>query len=805
MKWRDRSKLAENARKGSPGRRITAGDKHSAPAFSRWSIRLAAGLIVLAAAAAYSNSLRCGFVFDDGLDIVDNASIRHLWPIWDVFVEQSDGRMGVRGRPVVNLSLALNYAAAGFEPFCYHLTNLLVHVLAGLTLFGIVRRTLLLPGLGERFGAAATPLALATALVWILHPLQTEAVTYVVQRYESMMGLFYLLALYAAVRCGTSPHAGRWAAAAVGAALLALGCKEVAVSIPIVILLYDRAFLAGSFREAWRRRWGMYVGLAATWAPFALLRLSSSGRSKWAGYGLPVTWIEYAQSQFGVVLHYLRLAVWPSPLVLDYGWPVARTVGEILPAAVVIVGLAAATGYALIRWPKWGFLGAWFFLILAPTSSVYPIRDIAFEHRMYLPLAAVVAGAVMGGCVVGQRLVADRRISRPALQGTGYSLLVLVGIVMAALTFERNADYESEISIWADTAAKAPRNERAQNNLGLALAESGRFDEATPHFQKALELKPDHADAHNNLGAALVRKERVDEAIAEYEKALETNPDLEAAHHNLGMALAGRGQFDEAIAHYRKALEIKPRFAEVHNNLGLALAGRGEFDEAVAEYRQALEIKPDNADALGNLAAALVKAGRVDEALAEYRKLLEIKPDYAEAHNNYGVLLGKDGRLDEAIAQFKRSLELKPDYADARDNLDVIESQRGELVRALAERRKLLRSRPDDVNLLDGVAWVLATVPNDSIRDGASAVEFAQRAEELTSGREPAILDTLAAAYAEAGRFAEAVQTARKALELAEQQGKRPLAESIKAKIRLYEAGRPFRETKRPAPASAQP
>jgi hypothetical protein len=250
----------------------------------------AAGLIVLAAVAAYSNSLRCPFVFDDEFDIVSNTSIRRLWPIWDVFVIQDAGRTALHARPVVNLSLALNHAAGGLNPLYYHLTNLLIHLLAGLTLFGIVRRTLRLPSLGARFAAAATPLALATALIWTLHPLQTQAVTYVVQRYESLMGLFYLLSLYAAIRSGTSPHPRRWAAAAVAAALLGMGSKEVAVSIPLSILLYDRAFLAGSFREAWNRRRGMYVGLACAWAGFALLFAFSYSRGSWAGYGLPTSW-----------------------------------------------------------------------------------------------------------------------------------------------------------------------------------------------------------------------------------------------------------------------------------------------------------------------------------------------------------------------------------------------------------------------------------------------------------------------------------------------------------------------------------
>jgi protein O-mannosyl-transferase len=834
MKRRNRSKLGENTSSASLGKSVPNGGEHSPPSarsagtsFGR-PILLAAGLIVLATVLAYSNTFRCPLVFDDASDIINNTSICHLWPIRDVFVVQRDGRSVLHSRPVVNFSLAVNYAVGGLKPFPYHVTNLLIHVLAGLTLFGIVRRTLLLPGLGGRFTAAATSLALAVALIWALHPLQTQAVTYVVQRYESMMGLFYLLALYAAVRCGTSQNPGRWAVVSVAAVLLALGCKEVAVSIPITILLYDRAFLAGSFREAWRRRPWLYVGLAAAWVPFALLLWSSSGRSNWSGYGLPVTWIEYARSQFGVILHYLRMTFWPCPLVLDYRWPVARTVDQIVPAAVVIGGLAAATGYALIRWPKWGFLGAWFFLILAPTSSVLPLLDLAVEHRMYLPLAAVVAGVVVGGYLVG-RWIADReRISRPALQVVSVSLVIIAGVVLGILTFERNVDYRSELSIWEDTVAKAPSNERAHdnlgnalieqgrvedaiaqyekaielgpnsatscNNFGAALTECGRLDEAVIRLEKALKIRPDYADAHINLGIALTRSGRTDEAIAHLNEALAINADSAQAHNNLGIALDDSGRVDEAAAHYRKALEIKPDFADAHNNLGNALAGRGQLDEAIAHYEKSLRANPNRAEAHYNMGDALFGQGRPDAAIAHYQKALYLKPDYVNAHNNLGVVLASRRQWDEAIVLFRKALEIKPDYADARKNLGLAQSQREGMSKMLAQRRESLRSHPDDIALLNEMAWVLATNPNASIRNGAEALELAGRAVQLSDGREPAVLGTLAAAYAETQRFSEALQTAHKAADLAARQNNQPLAESIRVKIQLYEAGTPFRE-----------
>jgi protein O-mannosyl-transferase len=695
MKHHRRSKLAENTAEGSAGKAASSGRRHVARADSGRMEFLAAGLIVLAAAAAYVNSFQGVFVFDDLSDISGNASLRHLWPIWRVFLVPSDGGMAPHGRPVVILSLALNYAMGGLNTFPYHLTNLLLHVLAGLTLFGIVRRTLLLPGLGERFAGAATPVALFAALIWTLHPLQTESVTYIVQRYESMMGLFYLLALYAAIRCGTSANPGRWAAAAAAAALLSMGCKEVAVSVPIIILLYDRAFLAGSFREALRRRRKMYRGLAAAWLLFAVFQSFSARRGAWVGYGLRVSWLDYARSQFGVLLHYLRLSFWPHPLLLDYAWPVARSVSEILPGAVVIGGLAAATGYALVRWPKWGFLGAWFFLILAPTSSIMPLADLAFEHRMYLPLAAVTTAAVLGGYLAGAWLIRRGTVSPARSRVIGGALVTCTCIALGGLTFQRNVEYQDALALWKDIVMKAPGNSRAHNNLGATLADRGRLDEALTCYRKALKIEPHYANAHNNLGVTLMKLGRFDEAVAECRKALEIDLNYADAHSNLGGALTELGRFDEATAECRKALELQPDHSHAHNNLGVAMADRGRLDEALTCYRKALKIEPDYANAHNNLGATLMKLGRFDEAASECRKALEIDLNYADAHSNLGAALTELGRFDEATTECRKALELRPDHTDARTNLGMALLQSGQVDEAIPVFREVLAIRPD--------------------------------------------------------------------------------------------------------------
>ncbi len=339
-----------------------------------------------------------------------------------------------------------------------------------------------------------------------------------------------------------------------------------------------------------------------------------------------------------------------------------------------------------------------------------------------------------------------------------------------------------------------PDYTEAYNNLGVALGGSGRLEEAIVQYQKALEINPNHADTLNNFGLALAQCGRLDEAITQYEKAVKIRPHYAEALDNLGNALAGCGRTEEAIACYQKAVEVNPDYAEAYSNLGLALAGRGRVEEAIANYRKALESKPDSAAVHNNLGLALAGRGEIDEALGHYRQALAVEPKYAEAHNNLANALANRGEIDEAMVHYRKALEAKPDYAGARRNLEIVQSRWEEIRKALAGRRELLRSRPDDITLLNDTAWMLATNPNASIRNGAEAVELAQRADQLCKGQEPAILGTLAAAYAEAARFPQALETAERALTLATNQNNSVLADTLRIRIKLYQSGFPYRD-----------
>ena len=662
---------------------------------SRRATTLAAGVVVLATVAAFSNSFAGPFIFDDLEAVTNNTTIKQLWPIGNVLCPPHDAT--VTGRPLLNLSLALNYAVGGTNVRGYHVVNLAIHLVAALLLLGILRRTFLLPAMRERWQVVATPLALAIALLWAIHPLQTESVTYVVQRAESLMGLLYLLTLYCFLRGVDAARAGFWYVGSVAACLLGMVSKEVMVSAPLIVLLYDRTFVAGSFRAAWRRRWGLYLALAATWLLLGWMVVLTGNHGGTAGFGLSVSCWSYLCTQFGAIVHYLRLCVWPHPLVLDYGAVILRNAAEIVPYAIVIGLLGAATVVALRRWPKVGFLGAWFFAILAPTSSFMPacVTQTIAEHRMYLPLAAVVTGVVLGACFAGQWLVGRWKVSRFGLRVAGVLLLIAVASALGIVTFQRNAIYAGTLSIWRDTVATAPENCRAQYSFGLALADRGQADAAIPHLQKAVELRPDSEKAHNNLGIVLAGRGQIDAAIAQYQEALKLKPDYAEAYNNLGNALGGRGQADAAIAQFEKALELKPDYAEAYNNLGSVLGGRGQMDAAIAQFEKALELKPDFAKAHNNLANVLGGRGQVDAAIAHYQKALEIEPGYAEIHNNLANALAGRGQIDAAIVHYQKALEIKPDFMAAHYNLGLALANRGQLSAAIAHYQNVLELMPN--------------------------------------------------------------------------------------------------------------
>ena len=528
-------------------------------------------ILVVSIGLAYANTFTVPFIFDDTINILENGSIRQLWPPWHSFDIPKD--TGLMGRPVVNVSLAINYAVSGSKVWSYHLANLVTHISAALILLLILLRTLKFTGWGNRHPGGVFLFSWACALLWGLHPLQTQAVTYVIQRCESLMAFFLLLTIYGAVRGWQSAVARPWHLLSIFFFILAIGSKEVAAVAPFLLLSYEWAFRGNHPLKAVRLSPLLYAGLALGLLLAVVMTVNGNtliSRTE----QVPIDPIRYWITQCQVILHYLRLAVWPSGLTNDYGWPVA-TWQEAWTAVVAILILFGISARALWRRHPLGFPAVSFFLLLAPTSLI-PLPDPAFEHRMYLPLAVLVpilVGIAVDIYARGTRLLNMQAVSQAALSGKAAVVMVVsLGLILGGLSYQRNGDYRSEKAIWSDTILKRPDNFRGYHGLGLALSREGRFDEALNNLGVAIKLNPNNSYVYNDAGFVLFLMKRYDESIPLFRKAIQIKTLNPKAHNNLGAALAQTNRLEEAAVHFRSAVAMKPDYASARNNLALAEA-----------------------------------------------------------------------------------------------------------------------------------------------------------------------------------------------------------------------------------------
>ena len=844
--------------------------------------------------------------------------------------------------PLTVMSHMLDCQLYGLHAGGHHLTNVLLHTASVILLFLVLRR---MTGFLWRSALVAA--------VFAIHPLRVESVAWVAERKDVLSGLFFMLTLWAYTRYAQRVTGDRCQVTRTDSArsrfthhvslfyglvllffALGLMSKPMLVTLPFVLLLLDYWPLN---RFAPPTQGGSLKNHSVPWRllleKIPLLVLSGAicvvtmVTQKEIIEPVPVA-LRMGNAVVSYVI-YLRQMIWPAGLAVLYpyprnglpGWEIALAVVLLAAISAVVIFQRRRQPYLLVGW-------LWYLGMLVPVIGLVQVGGQANADRYtYLPQIGLYFALTWA---VGS-LGAGWRHRRLVLGGL--SAVILVALIFSARI--QTSYWLNGESLWAHTIACTSDNDVAHNNLGNALLNNKKVDEAITQYQTALQIKPDFAEALNNLGNALMQKERTDEAIAYFQKALEIKPGYAEAHGNLGNAFLQKGQVDEAIAHLQKAIEIQPGYAEAHYNLGNALLQKGRtdeanvhlrkaveiepqystaqvnlgialfqkgrvdeaiaqfqsalelqiqpddslihydlaiallqkgrvdeaiahykkavkvhpeyanapnnlgnallqkgqvdeaiaqfqnasllqpgnatacynlgnallqkgrVDEAIAQFQKALEIKPDYAEACNNLGSALMQKGRTDEAIARYQKALAINPGYAEACNNLGNALLQTGRANEAIAQFQKAVALRPDYAKARNNLGRALLEKGRLEEAVTQFQEALKVRPDYAeagNNLARVAWLLATSPEASVRNGARAVALAGQVEQLSGGRDAVINMTLAAAYAEAGRYAEALETARRAEELAAAQNKSSLAEAIKMQIERYQAGTPFRD-----------
>ena len=610
-------------------------------------------LISIVVLLAYYNSFSSPFIYDDDFVIGANPTITSLWPM-GLFQNIPEGVNSgtlhvIFSRPITNWTFALNYALGGMDPFGYHVFNVLMHISSSLLIFGIVRRTLLSKSLGAQWGNSAALLALAIALLWGVHPIQTNAIDYITQRLESLADFFYLSALYCLIKSDESKHSTLWLSISVLAAFLGMGSKETMVTAPAILLLYDRTFLSGSFKEALTKRSWFYFGLLLSIGFLIALLMSghsTSGSLSINTRGAGPNTLAYASTQLGVVLHYLRLTIWPTPLVLDNHWPVANTLNAILWPGLAVAVMLGLTLWGFIRNHPWAFIGLWFFIILSPSSSFVPIMDeYVNEYRMYLPVLAPITLIVIWLYfflkMIPEKVISLRRINQI------FMLAIIVATVSLSIaTHNRNSDYQNEITMWKGNVENTPNNPRAHSNLGHALAQNGQLQEAIFEYQRGIAGYEYDSQIHNNLGLVFERNNQFNEAKTEFRKAIQINPGYGDAHANLGLVLARNNNIDEATIELKKAVELNPNNTEAHKNLGVIYYQHNKTELAISEFKAANSISKNDSIisdylqiSLNRLAIEFYSAGNKILAIEKLKEVLRINPNNADANKNILMML----------------------------------------------------------------------------------------------------------------------------------------------------------------------
>ena len=604
---------------------------------------VALALIALVVVAVYSNIYAVPFVFDGTYHIKENLSLRSF----DIFLSP---KILFHPRPLGFLTYALNYRFGKLDVFGYHLVNVVIHIVNGfltyflaLGIYGRLCDDSISGGsrCAQSLRASVPWMALLCALIFVAHPIQTQAVTYTAQRYTSLAAMFYFLSILCYMRGrvaaeGSGKQAGSgglvklWAyfVASFFCGVLAFLSKPHTGSLPGAILLVEYCLFDRTW-QGWKRKllWfgpifvlmGIFIlyvsGLFRGGVQFGSLLEDVSGilRAPQTDVG---RWV-YFCTQLNVIVIYIRLLFLPIGQNLDYMYPFkAGFFDGYTPAAFLfLVALVGIGIWQIKKRPVISFGIFWFFITLSIESSFFPIRDALFEHRLYLPMFGFAIVVVYGMfCLLSAR------------QTWAAVLLTLVIVSFGSAAYFRNKAYRDRITLWSDVVIKSPNNFRAYYNLGNALYYAGRPDEAIRNYAEAIRIREDFAEAHDNLGVALLHQGRMDDALRHIVRANRIKPKDPEIQNNLGEVLIRQGRLQEAVLHLREAIRLKPDLAEAHNNLGIALAQMGKLEEGIGCFTQALRRDPRNVRITINLGQALLLKGRHQEAVAVFSEAMRIEP-----------------------------------------------------------------------------------------------------------------------------------------------------------------------------------
>jgi len=613
----------------------------------------------------------------------------------DNLVHAAFNKESSANRPLGNLSFALNYYFNGLNPKGYHVVNITIHILTAIFLYFLFKSILSIPLLSTRYGHSDV-IAFFAALVWLVSPLQTQSVTYIVQRLNSMAAMFYVLSFLSYVKgrlAGDKRQRWLWFAGSILSCILALASKQNAAMLPFFILLCEWFFFQDLDSKWMKRNLKYFFGVVITFCLIAFLYLGINPIEKlkslndFAHHEFSLT--ERILTQFRVVIYYLSLIFYPNPsrLNLDYNFPISHTLIDPLSTIFCLGAIIALVGLSVYLSKKdrlVSFCILWFFGNLIIESSVIPLA-IIYEHRTYLPSMFIYLLAV----VLGYRYI--------KIKWLGVALICIVVSVFSLWTYERNSVWSNPITLWSDCVKKSPQKARPHNNLGMALDDRGYIAEAEKQYTEALKINPDYAEAHNNLGISLKNQGKISEAIKQFYEALRIDPNFAKAHNNLGNALIKQqGVTDEAVSHLKEALRLNPKYAEAYDSLSVALIQKGKSDEAITLLKKALQINPDIAATYVNLGIALMLKGKTNKAIVYFNKALQINPNLPEPHINLGIILYNKERLDKAIFHFRKALQIDANNDKARFNLNKALALLKEIDENIKSTKERLSLKPED-------------------------------------------------------------------------------------------------------------
>lgn len=777
--------------------------------------------LVTATLLLYGQTALFDFVnYDDPLNVYENMQVR-AGMTWEGLGRAFTTTYGDYWKPLVRLSHMLDWELYGEWAGGHHLTNVLLHAVNAVLLFAV----------WKRMTKQIWPSAFVAAL-FALHPLHVSSIAWVTERKDVLCGLFWMLSLWAYARYAEKPNTCAYFLL-VFFFCLGLMSKPMVISLPFVFLLLDiwplrRLSLSTPLPMVIMRRlvWEK-APLFVLSAVFTVVTYSiTSQTGQLAGVDTYSMGARIANALVSYV-RYLGKAVWPNHLSFYYQhpgeWPAWASWGSaliLLAICVLVVWQCRQRPYLLTGW-------FWFLGTLLPVIGLVQgeSAEAMGDRFVYLPLTGFYVMVAWGVPDMLKQWGNPLRVIKIAV--------CVVLLELGVITWFQIQHWANSESLCRHALEWAPNNAVAHHNLGCALSVQRRFEESVPHFERAIQLRPDKAEPWNNMGFALeslgrtqealvsyaeairlnpryaaayfnlgttlVKLGRADEAIVNYAEAIRFDPSHALAHYNLGLALVATDKCSDAILYFRQAIRLKPDLVEAHNNLGMALALSGKAGEAIDAYSNAIKVSPHHAKAYYNRGVALASLGKLEEAIADYEQAIRYKTDYAEAYNNCGLALASLGKFDQAIFQFDQAIRIKPNYDKAEYNRGLALASQGRMDDAIRSFRELVRLRPSSVFLLNQLAWWLCTAEDPRLRDSAEAVRLARTACEQTRHSQPETLDTLAAAFASAGDFDQAISTAKKAIELSHTAGQKQLAEKIAARLELYQQRQ---EVHAPHPAS---